>query len=193
VPGGTDVAVADGGTGASTLTGVLKGNGTSAITGSATLTDLGAPTAALNMNSKKINSLTDPTNPQEAATKAYVDSGTGTFTNKRLTPRIGTTASSGTPTINTDNVDQFNITALAAAITSMTTNLSGTPTDGQKLLIRIKDNGTARAIAWGASFTSSGVATLLATTVISKTHMVGLIWDAAASLWVCLAVDAVGY
>lgn len=31
-PGGTDVAVADGGTGASTLTGILKGNGTSAIT-----------------------------------------------------------------------------------------------------------------------------------------------------------------
>jgi len=33
VTGGTDVAVADGGTGASTLTGLLQGNGTSAITG----------------------------------------------------------------------------------------------------------------------------------------------------------------
>lgn len=32
-PGGTDVAVADGGTGASTLTGILLGSGTSAITG----------------------------------------------------------------------------------------------------------------------------------------------------------------
>lgn len=33
VTGGTDVSVADGGTGASTLTGLLQGNGTSAITG----------------------------------------------------------------------------------------------------------------------------------------------------------------
>jgi hypothetical protein len=75
----------------------------------------------------------------------------------------------------------------------MTTNLSGTPTDGQKLTIRIKDNGTARAITWGASFVSSGVATLLATTVVNKTHMVGLIYDSAAAKWVCVAVDATGY
>jgi hypothetical protein len=118
---------------------------------------------------------------------------TKTMTNTRVTPRVGTTASSATPTINTDDVDQFNITAQAAAITSMTTNLSGTPTDGQKLLIRIKDNGTARAITWGASFVSSGVATLLTTTVISKTHMSLFIYDAAASKWVCVAVDATGY
>ena len=37
VSGGTDVAVADGGTGASTLTGIVKGNGTSAFTASALL------------------------------------------------------------------------------------------------------------------------------------------------------------
>lgn len=49
----------------------------------------------------------------------------------------------------------------------MTTNISGTPTDFQKLLIRIKDNGTARAITWGASFEAKGVA-LPTTTVISK-------------------------
>lgn len=110
-----------------------------------------------------------------------------------LTPRIGTVTSSGTPTINTDTVDQFNITALAAAITSMTTNLSGSPVNGQQLIIRIKDNGTARAITWGSSFVSSGIATLLATTAISKTHTIGLRYDAAAAKWVCLAVDATGY
>lgn len=60
-PGGTDVAVADGGTGASTLTGVLKGNGTSAVTGSATLTDVGAPTASFSFGSQKITSLADGT------------------------------------------------------------------------------------------------------------------------------------
>ena len=108
-------------------------------------------------------------------------------------PRVGSTASSATPSINTDNVDQYNITALAAAITSMTTNLSGSPFDGQKLIIRIKDNGTARAITWGSSFVSSGVATLPTTTVISKTHLVGLIYDSTAAKWVCAAADATGY
>lgn len=111
----------------------------------------------------------------------------------KVAPRINTTASSATPAINTDTTDQFNITALAVAITSMTTSLTGTPADGQKLLIRIKDNGTARAITWGTSFVSSGSATLLATTVISKTHLIGLIYDSVTAKWVCQAVDATGY
>jgi len=102
--------------------------------------------------------------------------------------------SSATPSIDQKLTDQFNITALAANITSMTSGLTGaTPTDGQKLMIRIKDNGTPRTITWGASFTSSGVATLLATTVANKTHMVGLVYDSAISKWVCVAVDATGY
>ena len=71
-------------------------------------------------------------------------SDTQTLTNKRVTPRVSTEASAAEPTINTDNVEAHSITALAAAITSMTTNLSGTPTNFQKLIIRILDNGTAR-------------------------------------------------
>lgn len=117
---------------------------------------------------------------------------TQTQTNKRITKRSGTTAGPGaTPTLNTDNYDIYTFTALAAAITSMTTNLSGTPNTGDKLLLGFKDNGTARAITWGASFKSSGVATLLATTVINKQHWVELMYDGSA--WVCLAVDATGY
>ena len=113
---------------------------------------------------------------------------TVTLTNKRVTPRVGTTTSSATPTINTDNVDMFTITALAAAITSFTTNLSGTPTTGQKLTIRIKDDGTARAITWGASFASRG-ATLPTTTVAGKTHYIGFIWNEVASTWDCVAAS----
>lgn len=120
-------------------------------------------------------------------------SDTQTLTNKTITPRVGTTTSSATPSINTDNVDIYTITALAAAITSMTTNLTGTPVDGQRLLIRIKDNGTSRAITWGSSFVSSGVATLLANTAVSKTHLISLIYDSAAAKWVCAACDLVGY
>jgi hypothetical protein len=155
---------------------------------------------AIGVGSVELGHATDTTLSRSAAGVLAVEgvvvpsiSSTNTLTNKRITPRVGSITSSATPTINTDNYDQYNITALAAAITSMTTNLSGTPTDGQKLMIRIKDNGTARAITWGASFVSSGVATLLATTVINKTHHVGLIYDSAAAKWTCIAVDAAGY
>jgi hypothetical protein len=154
---------------------------------------------AIGVGSVELGHASDTTLSRSAAGVLAVEgvvvpsiSSTNTLTNKRITPRVGSTASSATPTINTDSYDQYNITALAAAITSMTTNLSGTPTDGQKLMIRFKDNGTARAITWGASFQSSGVATLLATTVINKTHHVGLIYDSAAAKWTCIAVDAAG-
>lgn len=111
-------------------------------------------------------------------------SSTNTLTNKRVTPRVTTITSSATPTVNTDNCDAVDITALAAAITSMTTNLSGTPSNFDKLLYRIKDNGTARAITWGASFVANGVA-LPTTTVISKLLTVGFIWN--GSTWGCVA------
>ena len=116
---------------------------------------------------------------------------TQTLTNKRVTPRVGSTTSSATPSINIDSYDQYNITALAAAVTGVT--VTGTPTDGQKLLVRIKDNGSPRAITWGSSFVSSGTATLLSTTATSKTHLVGFIYDSTAAKWVCVAVDATGY
>lgn len=109
---------------------------------------------------------------------------TATFSNKRIVPRVTSIASSATPTINTDNCDAVDITALATDITSMTTNLSGTPNNFDKLTFRIKDDGTARAITWGASFVANGVA-LPTTTVISKLLTVGFIWN--GSTWGCVA------
>lgn len=111
---------------------------------------------------------------------------TQTLTNKRITPRVSTTTSSATPTINTDNVDMYGLTAQAVDITSFTTNLSGTPTDGQKLWIYIVGTA-ARAITWGASFESS-TATLPTTTVTTNRLDVGFVWNAATSKWRCIAV-----
>lgn len=98
-----------------------------------------------------------------------------------------TVASSATPTIDTDEVTDFSVTALATNITSFTTNLSGTPENGQVLIVRIKDNGTARSIAWGASFVSRG-ATLPTTTVLGKYLYVGFKYNSQSSTWDCLAV-----
>lgn len=111
--------------------------------------------------------------------------GTEILSNKQIDPGTDTVASSATPSINTDTTAFFTITALATAITSMTTNLSGTPTNGRKLTIRIKDDGTARAITWGASFASRG-GTLPTTTVSGKYHYIGLIYNSTASVWDCV-------
>lgn len=112
---------------------------------------------------------------------------TQTLTNKRITKRVVTVTQSATPSINTDNWDIFRITGLAQAITSMTTNLTWTPSEWDMVMIQITDNGTARAITWWASFSSWTNATLPTTTVISvmKKVLLQRIW----SSWVCLAVD----
>lgn len=112
-------------------------------------------------------------------------SSTSTLTNKRVTPRVTTITSNAAPTVNTDTTDIVNITALASAITSMTTNLTGTPSIGDVLIYQIKDNGVARAITWGASFAAKGVA-LPTTTVISKLLTVSFMWN--GSNWGCVGV-----
>ena len=111
---------------------------------------------------------------------------TQTLTNKRVTPRVLTsTANSATPTLDTDNFDMMVITAQTVAITSFTTNLTGTPTNGQKLIISI--TGTASvALTFGASFEASTVA-LPTTTVTTNRLDIGFIWNVTTSKWRCVA------
>lgn len=111
---------------------------------------------------------------------------TATLTNKRVTPRIGTTASSSTPTPNADTDDEYTVTALAANATFGAP--AGTPTNGQSLIIRIKDNGTARTLAFNAIYRAVGV-TLPTTTVISKTIYLGMIYNSADTKWDVLGVN----
>jgi hypothetical protein len=110
---------------------------------------------------------------------------TDTLTNKRITARVGTTASSTTPTPDADAHDIYTVTALAAGATFGAP--TGTPTGGQSLMIRIKDNGTARTLAFNAIYRAIGV-TLPTTTVINKTVYLGMIYNATDSKWDVLGV-----
>lgn len=80
---------------------------------------------------------------------------------------------------------QFNLTAQAAAL--LIDEPTGTPIDGQAMMFRVKDNGTARAITWDSVYRAVGV-TLPTTTVMSKVLYVGAKWNAAESVWDVLAV-----
>lgn len=109
---------------------------------------------------------------------------TDTLTNKRMTSRVYAYSAPGaTPTINTDTYDVVDMTAMAAAITSLTTNLSGTPTNGQFLQTNFTDDGTARALTLGASFVASTIA-LPSTTVISTKLSCLWQWNSTTSKWV---------
>ena len=110
---------------------------------------------------------------------------TATLSNKRITRRVVTVTQSATPTSNTDNADIFSMTGLAQAVTNMSTNQTGTPVDGDMLIWRITDNGTARALSWGSLYEASTVA-LPTTTVISTMLIVGFMWT--GSIWRCVAV-----
>jgi hypothetical protein len=125
-----------------------------------------------------------------SATGAVVGTtNTQTLTDKRITPRVNTSADAATHTINSDTTDLYTITAQAQAFTMATP--SGTPTQGQRLMIRIKDNGTARAITWttgsAGAFRALGI-TLPTTTVLSKTHYIGAVYNTTDSRWDVLAV-----
>ena len=107
----------------------------------------------------------------------------------RINPRIGTTTGAASPiTPTADTSDQYNVTALAVAATIAIP--SGTPVDGQKLTLRIKDNGTARALTWTTSAGGYRIigTTLPTTTVISKTVYIGCVYNAADSFWDVIAV-----
>jgi hypothetical protein len=80
------------------------------------------------------------------------------------------------------------ITAQAAALTLAAP--TGTFAQGQPLMIRIKDNGTARAITW--TTTSGGFrvigTTLPTTTVVSKVVYIGAVYNSDENFWDVVSV-----
>ena len=153
------LGVANGGTGATTLTGLLLGNGTSAVT-----------------------TVTAPSGTVVGTTD------TQTLTNKRVTPRVVSITSSATITPAGDTADQYNVTSLATPATIAAP--SGTPTDGQKLILRLKDDGTSRVLTWT---TTSGAYRLVGTafpaaTVANKVLYIGCIYNSQATYWDVVSV-----
>lgn len=114
-------------------------------------------------------------------------SDTQTLTNKRVDKREVTNTSYTTSvTIDSDVTDILTITAQAGAL--LFNNPSGTPTQGQTLIIRIKDNGTARALTYDTQFRAMGT-TLPTTTVLSKTLYMLFMRNTTDTKWDLLATN----
>lgn len=76
-------------------------------------------------------------------------------------------------------INCLDITAIATAFTIANPRFDGT--NFQKLMIRIKDNGTARAITWGSLYIAGGFA-LPSTTVLGKYMTLGFQYCTANDL-----------
>jgi hypothetical protein len=109
-----------------------------------------------------------------------------------IKPKVNSTASITSPLAwDSTSYDEYAITALANALT-INADANTAPADGQKMMFRFKDNGTARALTWTTGSTNSfrvvGV-TLPTTTVASKIVYIGCIYNAADSRWDAVAVS----
>ena len=134
--------------------------------------------------------LTLPTSTDTLVGRATTD----TLTNKRITPRIGTVTTTGTVTPTGDTADQYNVIATGTLTIAAP---SGTPTDGQKLMLRIKNNGTvvSQAVTWT---TTSGAYRVIGTTLPTTTSSnattgvayVGCVYNSSDTFWDVLAVGS---
>ncbi len=118
---------------------------------------------------------------------------------KGILPRVNAQTTTASPWAwNSDDYDQQSFSALANALTINAD--AGTPTDGEKQILRFKDNATPRVLTFtgGASkafrdmtgaLTVSG-SNFTYTTVASKTVYFGCVYNGADARWDIIAVTA---
>lgn len=130
-------------------------------------------------------------NMATATVKGRTTAGTGDpedLTMAQLRALIGVSvqsvvsAATVTPTFADDMV-----TVTAQAVALALANPTGTAAEGHGIVIRIKDNGTARAISYGTQYRAIGV-TLPTTTAISKTLYLGMIFNNTDTKWDVVSV-----
>lgn len=110
---------------------------------------------------------------------------THTFSQK-IVPNVTAITSSSTPTPNCDTTTDYDVTALAVGATFGAP--TGTPVNKQKIIITIKDNGSAQTLAWNAVYVDGGPG-LPSTTIAGKILQLGFRYNTANSLnkWMLVA------
>ncbi len=174
-----------------TMTSPVLGTPTSGTLTNATGLPIAGLTAststALGVGSIELGHATDTTIARSGAGAITVEgvavptiSSTNTFTNKFVTPRVTSISSNATWSPNADTDDIYEITAQAADATTIS-NPSGTPVNGQKLMIRV--TGTAaRALTWsGSKWRASSDLALPTTTTTTKSMYLGFVYNTAGT------------
>jgi len=138
----------------------------------------------------------DSTNPSivtyvgNGSERMRIDSSGNVTIAKKIIPNVQSVASASTITPNADSDTQVSVTALAVPATIAAP--SGTPSDGQSLVIRIEDDGTARALTWttgsSGAYRAVGI-TLPTTTVAAKVVYIGCKYNSTDLRWDAIALS----
>lgn len=120
-------------------------------------------------------------NASDTASNVVTNTSYRTLTNKDVKFRVGGAASYTTSvTIPADSVNVFVITAQSGAL--LFNAPSGTPTQCQMLLVRIKPTSGTNALTWNAIWRSGDV-TLPTTTTAGKTLYMEFLYNSTDSKW----------
>lgn len=183
---GSGATGATGPTGSTGVTGATGPTGAnSTVAGPTGTTGVTGPTGA----ASTVTGPTGPTGPT-GTTGAGVTGPTGptgsTGPSGSATPRVVSTTSSGTITINSDATDLFQLTN--QTVTGAFQTPSGTPVNGQKLMIQIISTGSTPALTFSTGFAAQNVA-LPTVMTASGTTTIGFMYNTANSVnrWGCLA------
>ena len=136
-----------------------------------------------NTNNISTNAGNIGTNANDISTNASNISSNTTQINRLKGSSTRASVATLTPNISNNSLEQ--VTAQAVNLTVAAP--SGTPVLGQKLIINITDNGTARTISWNAVYNVINV-TLPITTTVNKSLYIGCIYNADTSQWDVVAV-----
>ena len=168
--------VAGGGTGAASFTagGILVGNGTSAI-GIATAAQIVAA-----ISTTYVANATYATSAGSAATATSAST---------LVPRVVTHATATSIAPNANTTDIAHMTNTQAAGVFSINNPTGTPVDGQTLIIRLKCTN-AQTYSWGTSYRFSTDLSQPTVSSTGKTDYLGFKYNSVDSKWDCLSVVA---
>ena len=190
----TSTTLGVGGAATSLLIGATTGTATirnatvtlagSALTGPATFSVANTTSTTLGIGGAATSLLIGATTGTATIRNANVVV-TGSLSARYTTKSISAaSASSVTPDISAYN--QYSYTALAAGLTINAP--TGSPTDGERLMFRIKDDGNSQTITWDAIYRIIG--TVLPTnTVANKTMYIGCIYNTADTKWDVIAVS----
>ena len=118
------------------------------------------------------------------ANAAFIQANTGGGGGGGVSNNGSTLSGTITPLANTS--EQFNILGITGDITIAAP--AGTPSDGQKLIIRIKDAGTSVNISWNVIYRTIGTS-LPTTTVPNKTAYIGFIYNTVDVDWDAVAIS----
>ena len=124
--------------------------------------------------------------PSEKLVKDSLDvkaslTGTETLTNKEVVKRVASTTDDATAIIDSDAYDEYYLTAIAS---DTEISVTGTPYNGQTILVGLKDAGVSKTLTW-TGITGLGQ-TLPTVTVAGKQHIIGIKYIVSA--WRAIAV-----